>query len=275
MRRRLLVLIAALALLLAAPALALAHQLLVLDAGSGEIDAGTAEPARLIHSVLLDEGDTLTVTARPTSNAAEAVLYVPDQKPERGYDAAQLPALSWTDRGSAAAEAHASTPATTRSGTGPSESADDPVVDEATGIAYREIKRIPLESGATATITVRRGTKPARIALRVGPPTTFAADDLEQTPKLALDARLWADTPLPGTKAAAARDADSADARYAWYGAGIALIGVLVAIWWVLAGRRASRRRGAEKARQERQRESSSPIVDDPGDTGDSDRPAS
>jgi hypothetical protein len=227
--RRFLLLALGLSLLVVPPACA--HQLVVLD-GAGEIDAGTGEPARLVHALLATAGDTLTVTVQPKVGAMEAVLYVPDQAPERDLDGRAWPSLELRRTGSGAVTA-----------------TEDPgselVVDDATGIAYREVARVPVpRSGPAATIVVHRGAVPARVALRVGQPTPFTTEDADSAPHALQDALRWADTPPPGSHAAKekARKADRSRVRFAWGGVAITLVALLIAAWWVVRGRRASRR---------------------------------
>ena len=233
----LLLLATTVSLLLAAPT-AGAHQLQVVEPGSAELDAGNGELARLVHATLVDEGDELVVTVAGAGEAIEAVLLVPDQAPERGYEEADAPSLV-LEAGDAS-----------RAGT--VEARPVQVVDEATGIAYLELARIAVPASQPTRIIVRRGDVATRVAVRVGLPTSFVADDLESTPRVALDARLWAETPAPGTEpqdSGAPGSDDEPRTAYAWYGAGITVIALLVAAWWIRMGRAASRRRGIERAR--------------------------
>ncbi len=217
--------------LLFLPAIASAHQLVVID-GPGVIDAGTGEPARLIHAMLTKHGDELQVTVRPTAGASEAVLYVPDQRPERAFDNDEIPQLALG-------------PSTITTNVG------ERVVDDATNVAYREIGRVALPAkGGAATIAVRRGSVPSRVALRVGPPTPFAADDVDATPRALQQVVSWANNPPAGSVAAKAKASDAARSRhrFAWGGALIALIAVGSVVWWLVRGWHAARRRGVERA---------------------------
>lgn len=214
---------------------AAAHQLQYIEAGSTTIDLGTADPARLIHATLVSADDKLSFTVRSTSEPVDVILYVPDVKPENTRTPVNLPTIfvTWPGGGAQSSRAEPS----------------DPVVDAATGITYLELVRVPIAApaGTTATITVRRGAEPARVALRVGPPSPFGAEDFEQTPRALTKVRLWNASPPAGTEGARKHTAEP-NRAVAWFGTGIATSGVLVAIWWVLRGRATSRHRGVERA---------------------------
>ena len=126
---------------------------------------------------------------------------------------------------------------------------------DAQGIAYREVVRIPLERGkGTATIVVHRGSEPTRVALRVGQPTEFTTEDPDSAPHAMQDTLSWADTPPAGSHAAKekARKADRSRVRFAWGGLAITLVALVIAAWWIARGWFAARRRGVERAAEER-----------------------
>lgn len=239
MRRPALPLLALLLACLLAPGAALAHDLLVVPVGSGEIDAGLADPAKLIHATLDEPGDSLTVTVRSTGSPIELLLLVPDRKPESTYEGDELSTMvvqPLTAPGSAELGSTAR------------------VTDEATSIEYRVIgeQTTATREGVPMTVTVRRGTEPTRVALRVGAPTSFEAADFERTPRTVVRVRGWAETPAPSAKVDRTPAKTTSRPLVAIFGAGIALLGVLIATWWVWAGRRRSRERGAERAAEER-----------------------
>jgi hypothetical protein len=221
-------------LAVAAPTAA-AHELQVLDAGSAEVDAGMADPARLIHAVLVQADDELVVSVTPGEQPLEAELLLPDRKPESHADAAAWPRieLRWRGGGSLVAI--------------PRDVIRELVVDAATGIPYVQQATVPIPSGrGPVDVVVRRGDAPSRVALRVGAPAPFAASDPERTPRMTIRSRLWAETPPPGTRASEPRRVDGAtvDRRFAVGGAVIALAGVLIAAWWMRRGGATARRRG-------------------------------
>jgi hypothetical protein len=211
----------------------------VLPVGGAELDAGLGDPARLIHATLDAPGDTLTVTATSSGAPLELLLLVPIQKPEAGYDAGELP-RSDVKPASTARE--------------PEEASDRRVIDEATAVEYRVIgsQLLSPRAGAPLAITVSRGSEPTRVALRVGAPTSFEAAEIERTPRALVRLRAWADTPAPSAKVDRTPAKTTSRPVVAIYGAGVALLGVLIATWWVWAGRRRSRVRGAERAAEER-----------------------
>jgi hypothetical protein len=221
------------ACLAAAPGSA-AHELQASPPGPVELDAGTAEPARLVHATLVDAGDQLVVTATPTGGAVEAVLLVPDRDPERDLRGGDLPSMR-IDGGMPVA--------VTTDG--------EPLVDEATGFVYRELGRIPLDAAdGKVRIVVARGDEPLRIALRVGMPTSFAATDVDRTPRTFAQSRAWFETPAPGADVPKPPTVDrGARTAIAWFGAALALSGVGVAAWWLRSGRSTARRRGIERDR--------------------------
>ena len=228
-----------LAACLLAPASAAAHELVVLPVGAGEIDAGLADPARLIHATLDKPGDTLVVTVRSSGAPLELLLLMPDRRPESKLDGEALPQLEW-----------AAAP-------GQSVIEGEPrreLVDEATAVEYGVLssETLALEEGAPVTVTIRRGTQPARVALRVGAATSFEAADVERTPRTLVKLRAWVETPAPSAEVDRTPVKTTSRPVVAIYGAGVALLGVLIAAWWVWSGRRRSRERGAERAAEER-----------------------
>ncbi len=225
---------------LLAPASASSHELLVLPVGSGELDAGLGDPARLIHGTLDQPEDALVVTVRATGTPLELLLLTPERRPERTLSDDELPSMTVTGPGVELDEAAASDLGT--------------VIDEGTAVEYRVLvtTTAAARAGAALTITIRRGDEPARVALRVGPPTSFEAANVDQTPRALVNLRAWVETPAPS--AAFDREPPKTTARpiVALYGAGIALLGILLGVWWVWSGRRRSRERGAERAAEER-----------------------
>lgn len=226
---------------LLAPAPAVAHELVVVPVGSAELDAGQGDPARLVHATLDAPGDELVVTVRATGTPLELLLLVPDRRPETALVEGELPSMDVV-----------TTPPP--AGGGEQAPADANLVDEATAIEYRAIaeQSIVASQGAKVRITVRRGSSPVRVALRVGAPTSFEAADVERTPKTLVKVRGWVETPAPSAKVDRTPAKTASRPVVAIYGAGVALLGVLLAIWWVWAGRRRSRERGAERAAKER-----------------------
>lgn len=236
MRRAVLTVIAA-ALVLVLPDAVLAHEIVVLPVGTGEIDAGLGDPARLFHATLDEPGDELVVTVRTTGSPLELVLLVPDRAPERGYGSgAKLPTIAVTPRGAAEIG---------NFGGG----GEDEVVDEGTALGYRVVREanVAAREGTLVTVQIRRGIEPTRVALRVGAPTSFEAADVERTPRTLVRLRAWYDTPPPSATVDAARGSSPPSSLVAWYGAGVSLLGVLIAVWWVRSGRRRSRERGLER----------------------------
>ncbi|MCW2920724.1 MAG: hypothetical protein JWL76_598 [Thermoleophilia bacterium] len=227
------------ACMMLAPAGALAHELLVAPVGSAEIDAGLADPARLVHATLDQPGDTLVVTVTSTGTPLELLLLVPDRTPERAFRGDDLPRIDL---------APANTPGEAQSSGGTE------AVDEATAVDYRVIDAATIapRDGTKLTITVRRGDQPARVALRVGAPTSFEAADFERTPRTIVQLRGWAETPAPSAKLDRTPAKTASRPVVAIFGAGVALLGVLIAVWWVYSGRRRSRERGVERAAEER-----------------------
>lgn len=227
-----------------APGAAVAHQLQVLDPGPGGLDAGQAVPARLIHATLDGAGDSLRVAVTPGDVPLAATLLVPARPPERDLDGADLPALESTWE----------LPVTSVDGAA--------TTDEMTGIEYVPVAAIDLAAATgEGELVVERGGAPVRVALLVGSPDLeFAAVDADQTPRAAVDTRLWAETPPAGSPQERSRVRATPDRRYALYGAGLALTGVLVAVWWIRSGRDRSRRSGLERAARERG--DASPSVD-------------
>jgi hypothetical protein len=228
-------LLAGLLLALGGASGASAHQLQHVEADSATLDLGTADPARLIHTTLVSPTDKLVVKITMTSEPVEAIMYVPDAEPEQDRPAADLPTITATWPGGGVMTAQ--------------DGSNEPVTDAATAISYLELVRAPIaaDPGTTATITIRRGAEPTRVALRIGPASPFGAEDFERTPRTLTGVRIWNATPPPGSKSAQAKAADP-NSAIAWFGAGIAIAGVLVAIWWIATGRAASRRRGVERA---------------------------
>lgn len=218
---------------------AAAHQLEHVDPSSTPIDLGTADPARLIHTTLVKPVDTLVVKLITSSEPTELIMYVPDAKPERTREAADLPSITATWDGGGMVSSQ--------------DAATDPITDAATAISYLELARTPITApaGTAVTVTVTRGAKPSRVALRVGPRSPFGAEDYERTPRTLTEVRIWNATPPPGTPRPASRAVDP-NRAVAWFGAGVALVGVLVAIWWIRSGKIASRRRGVERAKDPR-----------------------
>jgi hypothetical protein len=198
------------------------------------LDVGTAEPARLVHATLVNADDQLVVTATPSGGAVEAALFVPDRDPERDLRGADLPSL----RIDGGAPISLNTDG-------------QPLVDDATGFAYRELGRVPLDAaGGKPRIVVARGDEPVRVALRIGMPTSFAATDVERTPRTFAQARAWFETPAPGADVPKPPTVDRGTrTAIAWFGAALALSGVGVAAWWLRSGRSTARRRGIERDR--------------------------
>ena len=226
-----------LALLAFLPGVAAAHEITVLPVGSGELDAGTAEPARLIHATLDGAEDELVVTARSTGAPIEVLLLVPAREPELDATGGALPRLSLEPAGDA----------------GLVEEGDERIADEGTAVEYRVVgsRTIAVPAGTSLTLRVARGTEPTRAALRIGPPSSFEAADIERTPRALGRLRIWDNTPAPSSDYVLPTPKTQSRRFVAWYGAGIALLGVLIGAWWVWAGRRRSRERGAERAAAE------------------------
>ncbi len=238
--RRFLPLSVPISLLVAAcPAVARAHELQVVPVGSAELDAGRGDPARLVHATLDEPGDELVVTLRATGAPLELLLLVPDRRPERGFGAGELPTLS-------VGPAAGGTPIAVG---GPEGGSEGGLVDEATALEYRvfESRTLGPPSGTPVRVRVRRGSEPSRVALRVGVPGSFEAANVENTPRNLVRVRAWSETPAPSARMDRTPAETTSRPVAAWFGAGIALAGVLVAAWWVGAGHRRSRIRGAER----------------------------
>lgn len=235
-----LTLLATAGLCLIAPAAASSHELLVLPVGSGDLDAGLGDPARLIHATLDQPGDELVVTVRTTGTPLELLLLTPDRRPERIQSTGDLPSLIVTGANARLDES--------------SDADRSTIVDEGTAVEYRVLDATgaAARAGTILRITVRRGDEPARVALRVGAPTSFEAANVDQTPRALAKLRAWADTPAPSARFERTPPKSTARPIVAIYGAGIALLGVLLGVWWVRSGRRRSHERGAERAAEER-----------------------
>ena len=233
-------LLALLVACLLAPAAASAHELLVLPVGSGELDAGLADPARLVHATLDAPADELVVTVRASGSPLELLLLVPDRRPERTQSGEERPTLTVTGAG---AGIDTTTP-----------ERRETLVDEGTAVAYRVIgtTTAAVAAGTRLRIVIRRGSEPARVAVRGGGPPTVDAPDTESTPRPRVHPRGWVETPAPSAKVDRSPPKTTSRPIVAIYGAGIALLGVLLGVWWVWSGRRRSRERGAERAADER-----------------------
>lgn len=219
-----------------------AHELSVSQPGTVELDLGTADPARLMHATLVAPGDTLTTRVQPTGSPLEVLLLVPDEQPERAVADDELPSLQVRGAGRSAVVR-----AVDRSR----------VTDEATGIHYRVIATSMIVSDGSrgarpATIVVRRGDAPTRVALRVGSADVFQTADPERTPRTVARARAWLETPAVGSvPAPRTPPGTTADVSRAVWGGALAMSAVILAIWWVRIGRRRSRVRGVERQRDE------------------------
>lgn len=233
-------------LTVAGPA-ATAHELQVVAPGSVRLDAGTAAPARLVHATLLDPGDRLVVTVAASDAPVEALLLVPDRRPERGRAGDALPAMQVPD----AAEASVVVLEEPRR-----------VRDEATGFDYLVLATVDVpRSTEVATVTVARGSEPTRVALRVGRPgAPFRSSDPERTPRGLILARGWVETEPAGAGDLPEGWSTAPGRTVAWFAAALAAAGLLVAAWWVARGRAASRRRGVERAVEERPAHAADPA---------------
>ena len=226
-----------------------AHQLLVAEPGPVELDLGTAVPARLVHATLAAADDVLEAQVKvATGTDPVAYLLVPLAPPEGDAPRADLPVPTLTVGGEV-----------TRF-----EQIDETErwVDETTGVAYRAVGRLAIDGVAPArsavagsTIRVTRGREPTRaVLLVVTDDEEFAAEDVEATPRALLSLRAWAETPAPGaTRPDAADPGDGSSAvQRAWIGAAIAVMGALLAVWWVTRGWRRARERGVERSGEPR-----------------------
>lgn len=240
MHRPALLLLVLLAACLLVPASASAHELTVLEVGSGELDAGLGDPARLVHATLDAAGDQLVVTVRGSGAPLELLVLTPDRRPERTQSIAELPSLAVTG---GTVEFEAAAPADRET-----------IVDEGTAVEYRVLgtAAVAVPAGSRLRLAIRRGSQPARVALRVGPPTSFEAADVERTPRTLLKLRAWVETPAPSAPIDRTPAKTTSRPVVAWYGAGVALLGMLIAAWWVRSGRSRSRERGVERAAEER-----------------------
>jgi hypothetical protein len=212
----------------ALPAAAAAHEISVLPPGAATIDAGDGTTARLIHATLLKPGDTLRVAVHPGADALEALLLVPEEGPEGQASASKLP--TWEVRDGV------SLPAPT-------------LTDSVTHIAYRVLA--DTSASSTSTIVIRRGSIATRVALLVrtgGEATPFRADHVQRTPRTLLRLQQWAATPASRSST---HDAADHSTFRAWYAAGLAVVALLVAGWWIRSGKVRSRERGVERSRGE------------------------
>ncbi|MCW2926507.1 MAG: hypothetical protein JWM86_475 [Thermoleophilia bacterium] len=212
--------IAVLSVLVGPVATAAAHELSVTPPGPVRLDLGTGDPVRLVHATL-GAGEELIATIRVPAESVQ--------------------------------EWKVQTLALTRPGT----DSDDQLVDDATTVEYRILREVPLASYAeragVRTITVSPGDEPG-VALRVAPAgAPFTSEGLARAPRSLVRLRAWVEASTPATvdTPAERRDARAAARRMGQAGLGIALVGVLVAAWWVLRGRTRSRVRGVERARED------------------------
>jgi hypothetical protein len=133
------------------------------------------------------------------------------------------------------------------------------VKDPGTGVDYVSITDsidVPLAAGELATITVRRGAQPTRVAARVHRTDSdvgFETLDPERTPRTLARLVAWDNTPAPGAKVPGPKDEvvmQSITSPEVWLPAGIGLGMLAVAVWWVRTGRgRARRPRADDEAR--------------------------
>jgi len=244
-RASLIALSACATLLLFTGAVASAHELQVLDVGGADIDAGTGDPARLVHATLAEPDDELVVTVRATGAPIELQLLVPGRAPELDASGSERPTITLEPAGAASVRRLQ-----------PIDD-DGTITDAATGVRYLPIAVATLEQVTPAEVTVRvaRGSVPTRVALRVGLPTTFEATNVERAPRTFAQLRGWNELTAPGVRIDPASRPKPLDRLLvAWFGAGIALLGVAIAAWWVRSGRTRSRERGTERAIEESRR---------------------
>ncbi|MCW2961275.1 MAG: hypothetical protein JWM25_1028 [Thermoleophilia bacterium] len=241
-------------LLLAGAGVAHAHDVQVEQPGPIELNLASGEREVLVHGTLVKQGDTARITfAAPVEDAWGVQLLVPDRLPEREAKEGELPSvqLEYTPAFTAA-------PLTGPTTTIVAGKLGDAVVDAGTRVRYRTIasgEELQLASRAYTTITVIRGSEPIRIALRIAALESdagFETLDPERTPRTMARLLQWDNTPAPGaTVRRAAPERRSLMSPEVWLPAGIALVMLAAAIWWVRRGRGRARVRGFERRSEE------------------------
>ncbi|MCW2923685.1 MAG: hypothetical protein JWM98_1089 [Thermoleophilia bacterium] len=235
------VITAAFALLL--PGVALAHSLYVAPPGSLQLDLGTGQQSRLVHATLLGSGDTIDAQLSTDGGIAQDVtLLVPASLPEGDAARRDLPRAERRvgDR------------------VEPVQRIDETRrwTDRTTGVAYRAIGRLRIgrtrgdaQPRVTSTIHVERGATPTRVALLVEVGNhPFRAEDVRATPRALLGVRAWAESPAAGARHVPSRDGhDRGLQRFVWIPVSLGGLAVALAAWWISAGWRRSRERGARQ----------------------------
>jgi hypothetical protein len=234
-----------------------AHRAQVVPAGANEIDLGLEPGAQLIHGTLQEPTDMLTARFGVPRDGSFAVdVLVPDQPQERG--AKPKIQLGSCGRGSGTGARSSST---TCAGTALPLGVDHKVrggvlVDAATKFRYRRIDRFTSADGLTPgrelMISVARGGAPMRVAIRTDDGSPFRLDQASKQPRTVARISGWFAQPAPGSPQVGGDDSGDVFRGLVWLPLSFAGIVVLIAAWWMARGRGTARRRGVERAAEER-----------------------
>jgi len=230
--RRLLVPFLAVLAITAGTGIASAHELTVSAPGPVEVDLGDGSRARLVHATLTAGGDTLRAHVAPGDGTdLEALLLVPVFEPERSASRSELP------------RAHALVTGATRQFNRVTD--EQVLLDDITSVEYRVLGTVRVDAAAELVV---ESSEPTRVALLVRHrDDAFVTEDPKRLQRTLVKLRAWTEVSATGQRRTPAKPISDGRGP-AIYAAGLAVVALLLAAWWVRSGRTTSRRRGVERS---------------------------